>query len=576
MKIILAKTSGFCMGVRRAVETALDAPHQHHQPIHTFGPLIHNPQVLNLLTERGIKTLETVPEKGIGTVLIRAHGVPPSTKQALGQAGFTVIDATCPRVIKVQTIISKHGHQGFASIILGDREHPEVIGLLGYANGNGHVASTLEDLEALPPFEKAIIVAQTTQNKAFYEEVKKWAQTHHPHYKVFDTICGSTENRQAEIRQLSREVEALVVVGGKDSGNTRRLATIAEESGKPVFHVESEEELDTETLSKFRIIGLTAGASTPNWIIKRVRHAIEDLPLTRTNKLRSFFYRLQKALLLTNLYGAFGAGCLCYVASTLQGIHHRFSVSLIAMFYVLTMHLVNNLTGNKANQYNDPERAEFFRDHQWAVLLLCLISSVACLLIAFSLGLLPFAIILIMSLTGLSYNLKLAPRNWRFGKARGIRDIPGSKTFFVAAAWGVIAAVFPVIAKKETPLSFITFIAFSWTTILVFVRTAFYNVLDMQGDRIVGKETLPILVGEEKTLLILRVALVGAGLLVLSASLAGHLSDLGYYLLVCPALMLGLLEMQRRDIPVPGLRWEFLVESVFVVAGLITFLWVVL
>ena len=573
MKIILAKTSGFCMGVRRAVEAALDSPNQHHQPIHTFGPLIHNPQVLNLLEERGIKSIDTVPEKGAGTVLIRAHGVPPSTKLGLEKAGFNVIDATCPRVIKVQTIINKHADSGYASIIIGDKEHPEVIGLLGYAKGNGFVAATLGELEALPSFEKAIIVAQTTQNKAFYEEIKQWAASRHPRYTVFDTICGSTENRQAEIRQMSKDVEAMVVVGGKDSGNTRRLAAIASESGKPVFHVESEEELETEALAGYQVVGLTAGASTPNWIIKRVHNALESMPVSRAGKLRFFFYRLQKTLLLTNLYGAFGAGCLCYAASTLQGIHHRFSVSLIAMLYVLTMHIVNNLTSNKANQYNDPDRAEFFRAHKISVSFLSLVSALGYLLISFSLGLLPFTIILLMSFTGLSYNLKLVPRKWFSGKALGIRDIPGSKTFFVAAAWGVIAAIFPVIAKAATPLNFITLIAFSWATVLVFARTAFYDILDMQGDRIVGKETLPILVGEEKAMLILRFALSGMGLFVLAAGLAGYLSSLGYLLLICPALMLGLLEMHGRDVAVPGLRWEFLVESVFVLAGITTFLW---
>jgi 4-hydroxybenzoate polyprenyltransferase len=390
---------------------------------------------------------------------------------------------------------------------------------------------------------------------------------------VFDTICGSTENRQAEIRQLSKDVEAIVVVGGRDSGNTRRLAAIAAESGKPVFHVESEEDLQAGAFSGFHVIGLTAGASTPNWIIKRVSNALEGLPVSKAGKFRVFFCKLQKALLLTNLYGALGAGCLCYAASTLQGIRHDFVVSLIAMLYVLTMHIVNNLTGNKANQYNDPEKAEFFKRHTLPVLFMSLVSALAYLGISFFLGLVPFAILLLMTLTGLSYNLKLVPREWLSGKSLGIRDIPGSKTFFVAAAWGVIAAVFPVIAQPGVPLSFITLIAFSWTTVLVFVRTAFYDILDMQGDRIVGKETLPILVGEEKAVLVLRIALAAMGMLLLSVSLTGYLSSLGYCLLICPALMLGFLGMHGREVRIPGLRWEFLVESNFILAGLITFVW---
>ena len=191
------------MGVRRAVEMVLDAPDEHANPIFTYGPLIHNPQVLNLLREKDIRVMKEIPAHGSGTVLIRAHGVPPSVKQQLTQADFKVIDATCPRVIKVQTIIRKHAKKDFASIIIGDKDHPEVIGLLGYARQNGHVVGSIEELEALPPFDKAIIVAQTTQNTKLFEAVKIWTADKHPHYKVFNTICDSTERRQAEVKRLA-------------------------------------------------------------------------------------------------------------------------------------------------------------------------------------------------------------------------------------------------------------------------------------------------------------------------------------------------------------------------------------
>jgi 4-hydroxy-3-methylbut-2-enyl diphosphate reductase len=162
MKIVIAKTSGFCMGVRRAVEMVLDAPEEHLNPISTYGPLIHNPQVLEILKEKGISAFNETPQQGSGTVLIRAHGVPPATRDELKEVGFNVIDATCPRVIKVQTIIKKHLKKGFASIIVGDKNHPEVIGLHGYGGDKSYVAKNIDELVALPRFEDAIIVAQTT------------------------------------------------------------------------------------------------------------------------------------------------------------------------------------------------------------------------------------------------------------------------------------------------------------------------------------------------------------------------------------------------------------------------------
>ena len=231
MKITIAKTAGFCMGVRRAVDLALESANKQTPPIYTYGPLIHNPQVLELLAEKGVGVLDTIPPNGTGTVIVRAHGVPPEAKAKLKTAGFKVVDATCPRVIKVQTIIRKHARLGNATIIIGDENHPEVVGLLGYAGEQRFVVGSMADLKALPNLEKAIIVAQTTQNTTFFNSVKDWVQTHHPHYMVFDTICDSTQKRQDEITSLAKTADAVVVVGGHNSGNTQRLAELARQGG---------------------------------------------------------------------------------------------------------------------------------------------------------------------------------------------------------------------------------------------------------------------------------------------------------------------------------------------------------
>jgi 4-hydroxy-3-methylbut-2-enyl diphosphate reductase len=255
----------------------LEAVDTCQKPICTFGPLIHNPQVLNLLSRKGVAVIETVPPQGHGTVLLRAHGVPPRAKAALSRAGFRVVDATCPRVIKVQTIIRRHAAEGYGTIIVGDRNHPEVVGLLGYAGARGHVVGSLEELATLQPFSRAIVVAQTTQNTAFYEEIKSWVGRHCPHYNVFDTICDSTEKRQNEVKQLAEAADAVVVVGGHNSGNTNRLAEIARQAGKPTQQVETEGELNFGLLADARTIAVSAGASTPDWMIRRVIRVLAAL-----------------------------------------------------------------------------------------------------------------------------------------------------------------------------------------------------------------------------------------------------------------------------------------------------------
>ena len=574
MKILIAKTAGFCMGVRRAVEMVMDSPAERQQPVYTFGPLIHNPQVLSLLEEKGIRALTEIPEHGSGTVLIRAHGVPPDVKSRLKDAGFEVIDATCPRVIKVQTIIRKHAKKGFASIILGDRDHPEVTGLLGYAGDKGVVVGTMEELEALPAFDQAIIVAQTTQNTTLFESVRGWAAQHHPHYKIFDTICDSTERRQAEVKRLAGEVDAVIVVGGLHSGNTRRLTEIAAESGKPAYHIETEEDLaqvDLKEVSANRMIGITAGASTPNWVIKRVYRSLEAQRFKRARGWHRLLFTLQRTLLLTNIYVSIGAGCLSFACSKLLGIENTIYV-IISILYVQSMHTLNHLTGGKSDRFNDPGRALFYDKHQHALTALAVISGAAGLMLAYTTGPVPFLVLLVMSLLGLAYNLRIIPAFLPAGRYRRLRDIPGSKTFLIALAWGTVTTLFPYLSVTGT-LQIGTVLVFLWATGLVFVRTAFFDTLDMQGDRIVGKETIPILLGEKPTLRLLKRTLlvVLAGMLL--STLIGLVGSVGYILTICPVFLAGVLLAYEKDLMIPGVRLEFLLETFFLVAGAAALLW---
>jgi len=572
MKIIIAKNAGFCMGVRRAVELVLDAPGKNEYPIWTYGPLIHNSQVLDLLEEKGIHVITDIPDHGSGTVLIRAHGVPPTAKEDLKKAGFKVIDATCPRVVKVQTIINKHARQGFASIIVGDREHPEVIGLLGYAGDMGFVIDNLKDLDAFPAFDRAIIVAQTTQNTRFFKSVKEWASDTFPHYKIFNTICDSTARRQDEVNRLAASVDAIVVVGAHSSGNTQRLADIARQTGKPAYHVETESELDENNFTSPRNIGITAGASTPNWIIKRVYRTLEALPFKKARGLRRFFFTLQRTLLLTNIYVAVGAGCLCYACTKLLHIDRCLPHVLISILYVQSMHILNHLTGTKADRFNDPDRASFYEKNKFFLAVLAIIAGAAGLLTAYFLGWIPFVILFAMSLLGLSYNLRLVPKGVSSARYKRIRDIPGSKTILIAVAWGIVTAAVPSLSVSEkTNLG--TVLVFTWSTCMVFVRTAFFDILDMQGDRIVGKETIPILLGERTAMRLLIALLVGVICLLFLSGTLYFVSRLSLGLAICPIFMAVVLSVYKRGYLLSGIRLEFLIETHFVLAGIITFIW---
>ncbi len=563
------------MGVRRAVEMVLDAPRKHKGPISTYGPLIHNPQVLKLLEEKEISVINDIPEHGSGTILIRAHGVPPDVKENLEKVGFNVVDATCPRVIKVQSIIKRHAGHNYASIILGDKDHPEVVGLLGYAGENGYVIGSLNDLNSLPRFEKAIIVAQTTQNTHLFDKVRKLATDKFPHYKVFNTICDSTGRRQAEVKRLASSVDAILVVGGFSSGNTQRLAEIAEKTGKQAYHIETESDLralDLKLLVSSRRIGITAGASTPNWTIKRVYRALEALSFKKGHGWRKLGFYIQRTMLLTNIYVSIGAGCLCYACTMLQGISQFLPYVIISILYVQSMHILNHLTGSESDRYNDPDRASFYKKHKIFLTALALISGGAGLITAYTMGPVAFLILFIMSIMGLSYNLRLLPRRFTGNRYFRIRDIPGSKTYLIAMAWGIVSSILPSLSALGT-IGLSAVLIFLWSTSLVFVRTAFFDILDMQGDRIVGKETLATLLGENRTMRLLKTVQIASISLLLLSAVFGFISSLGFALLMCPVLLFFVLIAYERGYVLPGIRLEFLIETLFPLAGAIALVW---
>src|SRR4030042_1875950 len=274
MGVKLAKPAGFCMGVKRAVDMVIDmARRKGGETIYTYGPLIHNPQTVELLRKRGIvpvRGLEEIDSIPAGAMLvIRAHGISPAERKIIKEKGFRIIDATCPRVGHVQAIIRKHAATGFTILIAGDREHPEVNGLLGFAGGAGIGLGSVAEVEDLPELPKVCVVAQTTTRVGEYAAICRRIRTRFPDAVVFDTICDSTEKRQREIRELAAGTDAIFIVGGMNSANTQRLAELAKLQGKPAFHIETAEELKEIDIEPYRRIGVPAGASTPNWIIDR-------------------------------------------------------------------------------------------------------------------------------------------------------------------------------------------------------------------------------------------------------------------------------------------------------------------
>ncbi|MCS7262328.1 MAG: 4-hydroxy-3-methylbut-2-enyl diphosphate reductase [Aquificaceae bacterium] len=283
VQIIVAEHAGFCFGVKRAIQLAEEALKDTNQgrKVFSMGPLIHNPQEVHRLERQGLSLLQEEDSLGENsTVIVRSHGIPPQRERELLSKGVKLVDATCPFVKAVHEAVVKLSKEGYFVVLVGEKRHPEVIGTLGYlqeCGGKGVVVESREDLKQVLGKDKVGIVAQTTQNEQFFKEVvgeiALWARE----VKVINTICNATSERQEDVYQLAPQVDLMVIVGGKNSGNTRRLYEISKSLNPKSYHIETPEELQREWFQGVKKVGITAGASTPDWIIQQTVRRIQEL-----------------------------------------------------------------------------------------------------------------------------------------------------------------------------------------------------------------------------------------------------------------------------------------------------------
>ena len=290
MKVIRAKSAGFCWGVERAIDIAREYAHKGRHPVYTDGPLIHNRQMMEVLTQEGIREVgdyrsqAPLSVSGEGqdhaVMVVRAHGISPERRAYLKSLGMEFRDATCPDVGIIAGKVRLHAKKGYATVIFGDPKHPEVIGLLGYAENRGHVITSIADIEALPPLgDKVCMVSQSTMFTDEFEKLAAHLRTKYAEVEIFDTICGATKDRQSDVVELAKQgCEAIVVIGGRHSANTVKLAKLVERQGLPCFHVETAAELDFPSFQRYKTVGVTAGASTPAFLIDEVCEKLAKLP----------------------------------------------------------------------------------------------------------------------------------------------------------------------------------------------------------------------------------------------------------------------------------------------------------
>jgi 4-hydroxy-3-methylbut-2-enyl diphosphate reductase len=269
LNIIVARNAGFCFGVKRAVE----AVHEHlgkAEKLYTYGPIIHNHEVVGALSKEGVIVEDDIDSIDSGTIIIRSHGVPEYVYNRMIDKGLDVVDATCPYVKRVHKLVKKYHSKGYSIIIVGEKEHPEVIGINGWCNNEAYIINDAAEAENLPIIQKACVVAQTTTTQQKWDAVLEQIYRKVEQLEVYKTICETTATRQMEAESIARLADAMIVIGGENSSNTKKLFSICKAHCDRTFAIQTAKDIDISLFDPGDTVGITAGASTPDWIIKEV------------------------------------------------------------------------------------------------------------------------------------------------------------------------------------------------------------------------------------------------------------------------------------------------------------------
>jgi 4-hydroxy-3-methylbut-2-enyl diphosphate reductase len=570
MKVIVAKTAGFCWGVKRAMDAVLEASVRNDgRAVQTLGPLIHNPQALELIGRRGVAVAEAPDKVQNGTVVIRAHGIPiqdlRGLKERQAKGELKIVNATCPEVAKVHHKIKKWSPKGYFTVILGSHGHAESVAHRSFADSGSIIVSSMAEAEALTDeqLRKVLVVAQTTFTVKDYHAITDYLRTRAVDAVFENTICEDTWMRQDEARELARTVDTVIVVGGKASSNTKHLAELAHHYGKPVQYVETAAELDLRAFTGRETVGVLAGASTPTWLVDEVVDVLEQLG-DGPSRWRSF---LQAAFGSSSLL-AMGAGFMTLGVHKWLGLPLGWRYPLLAGTYVLAMYLLTPFLDPLGVGAKGPARARFLERNRKVLLGAGLVALALTLGLSATLGLKALAVAAGASLVGAGYK-----RRFQLGgRTFSLRNIPGSKDVVVALALATVAVIMPVWQEGRI-WDLRAFAAVFLVGVLAFVRTVIYEIRDMQNDQIVGKETLPILMGKSATKAVL-VGLLGtllAGTLWLTFDNRqhGHPLAVALVLVVCAAYPMLYLWLFHERFTAGKHRFELSVDLSFWLVGLL-------
>ncbi len=567
MSVIVAKTAGFCWGVRRAVDSVVTTIKKGEGPFRVYGPLVHNPQVIEALKDRGVGISPEPWEESGGTLFLRTHGVTLEERERLVKLPLVLRDLTCPRVGRALAIAGKMSKLGYDVIIFGDSGHHEVKAILSSAGPAGRVVSSAAEAQMLPDLDKPFLLSQTTQNSQAFHEILTLLQTRWPKIESSNTICDSTARRQKELRELLGKVDAVVVVGGRHSANTERLALIGGETGLPVFKVETPDELDPEALKKHKRILLSAGASTPGWSIRKVRERLLEIQGESTGAgwIRTVF----RNLVFSGVHIPFIALMIALAQRQTLGGSDWGTAGLAAGLFLWSFTNFTAVLECRRVTMTSQKRQEFFRSNESIILILAALSFFGAVVISSVLGVAWLLWTAVATLFCFLYVLPLLRANQFFDL---LRSIPGSREILFTLAWSFLVCILPAVTLAGLDFSFRLFIWPVSLALLFFSRSLFLDLVDLQGDALLGMDTLPLHLGFGRCRKILIAGASSAGLVQIAAVIFGKLPICSMGFAVAPVVLItAYFRLEKESFP-SELSVRVISDGTLAIAGLIPFL----
>lgn len=546
------------MGVRNAILKIVDELNTSEENILVYGPLIHNPQSVEVLKKRGLITIDSLKEIKGRQVAIRTHGIPVSESRQIRQEAARTINLTCSRVGRVQAIIKKYSGMGYFTIIIGDRDHAEVIGLKSYAMSGVHIVSNKYDISSIPSADEYIVVSQTTHERAQFEELVKLITESLKNVNVIDTICDSTRLRQDDVNDaVKRGIDTLVVVGGKNSANTSRLAKIGSDNGIKTFHIETDDELSKENFNESDYVLVTAGASTPGWIINNVLEKLYSIKYAKSNIIIKTIKLYLEFLMRSNIISSLAAFVMVLISQKYAALSADYTSGLIASLYIFLMYSVNNYFDRHFLVQSNSYKYGIYERFGSILLALSIAAFFLSLFLSYTISPLLMYLMLVPYFFGILYSTPFVKSAVKRSSLEIINKLYNTK-IVTGFGWLVIVPFVPYFGRGVDFTVYISVMFFFYS--LIFLRNTVVDLVAFQGDLILGRNTLPTWLGTRKTfMLVCGVTMVASAIFTVISFYYGNIKFLP--LLLCHGYYLALMYKILKTDYFISLKYEFMIEA---------------